>query len=308
MTDRLNLQKICGNTYVIGTNLTIPVYYLNEKEAILLDTGYLAFTRSLIDAFTEQTGMRIRAVINSHLHVDHVGNNKYLRERFSAELIAHEIEAAVMTDPCTVIAYYPIGSYDEWKRQMPEVCMKTDRTFTDSDDCIDIDGASFGLVSLPGHTYGHTGIITPDDVFYVGDAVITPEEMGLAKIPTTMNWAMDFASKEKLCSMDHAYYVLAHHGFCEDIKPMAEQNIAARREKLENIYRILVQSGARTMEEMLGVLAEYFSITGMNMITQAMFQRNFQYLLEYYMHEGRVKRGFERGIFVFEFADPDRDE
>lgn len=304
-----NLQKVCGNTYVIGTNLTIPVYFLNEREVVLLDSGYANPTRRIIDSFLEASGVKVRAVMTSHLHYDHVGNHKYLQETFGSELIAHEIEAAVMTDYSTVSAYYPIGSCMDWKKYMPELCARIDRTFSSETKEIEIDGSVFGLVHLPGHTYGHTGIITPDDVFYVGDAVICPEEMELAKIPTTMNWKQDFASKEMLCGTEHKHYVLAHSGFCDNIQTVAKQNIAARQEKLRNIYRILSESRAKTMEDMLTVLADRFQIIGTNLITQAMFQRNFQYLLDYYLQEGCVERGFEHGVFVYRYsAKPLRDD
>lgn len=55
-------NHVRGNTWCIEGRVCIPVYLLNEGEAVLLDSGY-AEDRPQLDALLREKGLRVRAIL-----------------------------------------------------------------------------------------------------------------------------------------------------------------------------------------------------------------------------------------------------
>ena len=48
------LVHVLGNTWCIESHVTIPVYFLNDREVILLDSGYANWDRAPLDALLQE--------------------------------------------------------------------------------------------------------------------------------------------------------------------------------------------------------------------------------------------------------------
>ena len=82
-------------------------------------------------------------------------------------------------------------------------------------------GAEFQILQTPGHSVGHISTLTPDRVCYVGDALLSREQLD-AKLPYCLSHRMGMESREKLRGLDCDLVVMAHRGI-------------ARREELEGL-------------------------------------------------------------------------
>lgn len=128
------IVEVKGNTYCIDTRMTyIPFYKINDNEIIMLDSGWAKGERKGIKEVLENNKFKVVAIINSHFHIDHAGNNAYINEKHQKEI---------------------------------SVC-----------------GVNFKILYTPGHSPAHICIMTPDDVFYVGDTLISYEVMKGSKLP-----------------------------------------------------------------------------------------------------------------------------
>lgn len=212
--------------------LTIPVWFAGEGQAVLLDSGYADRDRAAIEALLEEKHCRVAAIIGSHSHNDHSGNHAYYQKIHGAQVILPALEAALVGDLRLLALQYPHGTVDDMPRLFPHLALKADRTFEENETEIEVCGGTFGLIFLPGHTEGQTGIITPDGVCYVADAVMDEETSAKAKLPTSMNWKRDAESKEKLLQTDYPVYVLAHRGFTTDIHTLIRKNLEDRDARL----------------------------------------------------------------------------
>lgn len=67
------------------------VYDPVEKEAAIIDPG-IVDNREIeaIDQFLTKNQLKVVAVINTHLHIDHVVANSGLSEKYAVEVLAHE--------------------------------------------------------------------------------------------------------------------------------------------------------------------------------------------------------------------------
>ena len=74
----MDIRPIKGNTWVLEGMEWIPFYKLDERRCILLDTGLLGEREELEQALLDH-GLTPAGILCSHAHVDHAGNNSYLR-------------------------------------------------------------------------------------------------------------------------------------------------------------------------------------------------------------------------------------
>lgn len=297
--ERAIWKHVCGNTWCMECHVTIPVYFLNEREVILLDSGYADRDRNSIDELLQEKDVRVRAILGSHSHNDHNGNHAYYQNKHGAEIILRDVESAIVSDfsPMTT-AYWP-GTAEDMRRELPHLLLKADRVYIKDEREICIDGRTFCLVPLPGHTPGHTGIVTPDGVFYVGDALMAPEVMQQAKLPTAMNWQQDIESKQGLKKMRHDKYILAHRGVYDEITSVAEKNIEDKLQRAEQIVQWLSENSCWTLNQVEQLLWEKLNLCSKTFMAQTIFRRNVCCALEYLVISGKVSRGFRAGTVYY---------
>ena len=94
-------------------------------------------------------------------------------------------------NPDSYRANYVALTYGKSRELFLEECFTADRVIFPQEDHIDVDGARFGVLSLPGHSAGQLGFVTPDGAAYLGDCLIDQALIDGAKLPTSMFVARD---------------------------------------------------------------------------------------------------------------------
>ncbi|UCC58001.1 MAG: MBL fold metallo-hydrolase [Candidatus Bathyarchaeum sp.] len=129
------------NCYVVGCEET--------KEAVLIDPGLESEREAeeILD-FIKQNGFRIKYIINTHGHSDHIAGNTVMKKATGAPLLIHENDASRV---------------------------HADRKLRDGDV---LHVGSFKLVVLhtPGHTKGGISLLG-DKVVFTGDTLF-PDAIG----------------------------------------------------------------------------------------------------------------------------------
>lgn len=82
-----------------GATALLPLYFLSEKDVILIDTGYAKLDRSGLTHLIDDNGLRLRGIICSHAHFDHTGNVRYLQQRYGCPAAIQLIEAGISVNP-----------------------------------------------------------------------------------------------------------------------------------------------------------------------------------------------------------------
>ena len=286
---------ILGNTWCLELHVTIPVFFLNSREVVLLDTGYADLDRPALLAALQEKNVTVRAVLGSHSHNDHNGSHAYFQKHHGAEIILQETEAAIVSDFSLMTAAYAPATAEELRRELPHLLLHADRTFSAEPQTLEIEGAAFRLIPLPGHTPGHTGIVTPDDVLYVGDAVVDEETLQKAKLPSTWNWMQDFQSKKNLRGLRHPTYILAHRGVRTEIAELVDRNIQDKLRRADEIADWLREQGPMTQNGVECLLWNKLGLHSQRFFPQVIFRRNVQCALEYLVRSGVVRREFRNG-------------
>ena len=194
--------------YVSIGNAFVPGYFLTENELVLIDSGPIESLRLM--ELLESNHWKVRAVIHTHIHIDHVSNNDLLEKMFpDIVFYASRIETEAIKSPENMVAMMGF-----WTIEQGQAAMKIyPHHFTPVDlekKVLNIDGSVFELIDLPGHSIGHMAVVTPDHVCCLGDAIVSEDVLNMSKQPYLLQFERAVQSMEKVRELSYPYYMLAH--------------------------------------------------------------------------------------------------
>lgn len=228
-------EKIAGDTYILTLGSTdIGLYLRDRNNAVLIDSGSRPDPGFI--NFLKQERIRPATVINTHLHIDHIGCNELLCDEFdvdifaSADEIAHENEEG-----------YDVG-------ENVAVCP--------DNGTLKLRGGCFRIIASRGHSEGHQCVATPDGVCFLGDALMSADNLKLTRMPYFHDVKSSLESMKMISGLDFAAFALSHHGTVSgaQIAELAEMNIR----KEEKLHEIMQVSAGRCRGSKPAELAEAF--------------------------------------------------
>ena len=283
----MELRHVLGRTWVAeASTALLPIYRVTDTDIILIDTGYAKLDRAGLTALIEDRDFHLRGIICSHAHFDHSGNVRYLQQRCGAKAAAHIIEAGISVNPDAYRANYVALTYGKSREFFLEECFVADTIIGPEDDFLDFCGVRFGILQLPGHSAGHIGVVTPDNVAYVGDCLIDQQQIDSAKLPTSMFIARDLQSKEFLRQTQYDAYILAHKSVVTDIAPLVDSNIAFIHRKAEELLNDLTDG--MTFAQWISTFCQRENIRTKNELKFSIIERNFSNFVDWLTDEGRI--------------------
>ena len=285
----MEMLHVLGNTYAaVGSTALLPIYKLNERDIVLIDTGYAKLDRAGLVNLLDGSGLVPKYVLCSHAHFDHTGNVRYLQERYGAKAILSLIEAGISVNPDSYRANYVALTYGKSRELFLEECFTADRVLRETDTSLELDGRTFGILPLPGHSAGHLGFVTPDGAAYVGDCLISQSEIDGAKLPTSMFIARDLESKAYLKTTDYPVYILAHKEVVrrEALEGLIDRNIGFIQSKRAELRAVL--EDGMTFSEWIGAFCQWENVRTHNELKFSIVERNFSNFAAWLTDTGRV--------------------
>jgi len=130
------------NTYVVGDEET--------GEAAVFDPG--GDVDSIL-AVVKEEGLKVKYIVNTHAHFDHVGGNKELHDRTGAPIIIHQDEAADLEEAgsrATMFGCTAEGS--------------SASKFVNEGDTIEVGSIIFKIIDLRGHSSAGQGFVFEGEI------------------------------------------------------------------------------------------------------------------------------------------------
>lgn len=173
----LTLGDYQTNTYLVCDE---------KKNCAVIDPGYEAET---IWKKAEQEGLKIRAILLTHGHFDHVGAVKALAQKADCPVWIHEQELKLPPYLTFGALYY------------------TD-LYSDVGSILNVEGLRFRILETPGHTMGSVCLLC-GEVIFSGDTLFAGS---CGRTDLGGNTSMILESLKRLAALPGDYTVCPGHG------------------------------------------------------------------------------------------------
>ncbi|MDA8236162.1 MAG: MBL fold metallo-hydrolase [Clostridia bacterium] len=185
----LPVGPIAANCYIIGCDQT--------KEAAVIDPGEDA---KVILSQLNKEGLKLKYIINTHGHIDHIGANDEVKDTTGAQIIIHELDAEMLTNPRKNLSNF-VGALNSFKA--------ADKTVKDG-DVIQVGNLELEVIHTPGHTIGgiclrHGNLVWTGDTLFQGS-------IGRSDFPGGNHDTLINSIKKKLTVLPDDTQVFPGHG------------------------------------------------------------------------------------------------
>ena len=292
----MELKQIKGDTWCLMGAELIPLVRLPGDKCVLLDSGH-AYEGPALTAALEKAGLKPAGVFCSHVHVDHAGNNHFLRRWYGAKLCLPAGEAALSLDLTMYKAVYNAFTPRSLEDRNGHMLGPVDETVDTRDGVVEFCSAPFQAVHTPGHTPDHICTITPDGVLYTGDALMAGAVLEGAKLPYHTLHEEARQSMEKLRHTPCALCAVAHQGVTEDLPGLVDANLAALDRLNEDLLALAAEPVS--MDQLCLAYYRKKQLLTTHVEKAALYARNIHAMAEYLVDMGRMDIQVREGLRYF---------
>lgn len=180
----------------LATNCYL-VYDEETLDAMIIDP---AAEGPRIMREVEKRGLKVKYIVNTHGHGDHIGANRHVKEAVGAQLLIHAADAPMLTDARQNMSAY-IGQ--SISKPAP------DRLLQDG-DILAVGNLEFKVLHTPGHTPGGISL-AGHGVCFSGDTLFQ-YSIGRTDFPGGSYQQIINSIKTKLLPLDDKTIVYPGHG------------------------------------------------------------------------------------------------
>lgn len=185
----LAVGPLMANCFLAGCEET--------KEAVVIDPGGEA---DRILSSLAESELKVKYIINTHGHFDHVSANGKMKEATGADLLIHPLDAPMLSMLSSNAAVFGISV---------ENSPDCDRTI-EEDESVSFGNFTLKIIHTPGHTPGGISLYS-DGIIFVGDTLFAGS-IGRTDFPGGDFDTLISSIKTKLFKLEDDVRVLSGHG------------------------------------------------------------------------------------------------
>lgn len=245
------------NTYFIEGYSKVGIYDAGNGRVYLIDSGAGMKAGEHIESVMEERGWTPEKIFVTHNHIDHVAGVKHIREKYDCEVYSTAEEHFLYEHPeLEAQLMYGGMPYDE----LDKIYIR-DRISGVKDLTEEALPEGFEIANIDGHCKGQRAIKTPDEVWFVGDALVSEHTLNEYHIAYLYDVKMHLQALETVENLKGELFVPAHSEAVSDVSYYVK---IYRDEILDIMDRILgICKKPMTAEEITSkLLKEYDVVVG----------------------------------------------
>ncbi len=182
------------NTYLIWDH---------TNKAIIIDPGcYEPYEFDQINNFIKEKNLAIKAIVNTHCHIDHVLGNQKLKQKYKVPLLIPENEVDNLR---SVEAYAPNWGITHYEPATPDHLIENVGN-------ISIGETELEVIYSPGHSPGHQVFFHRSEMKLIGGDVLFKSSIGRTDLPGGDHELLINNIKTKLFLLPDETIVYPGHG------------------------------------------------------------------------------------------------
>ncbi|GAG62411.1 unnamed protein product [marine sediment metagenome] len=203
--NKLEIKKFTLGYFAVNCYIA---YTTDSKEALIIDPG--AEPQKILD-FINEKKLKVKYIINTHGHYDHIGANNEIKSVLNAPICIHTLDKELLHSPMSNLSLLTGKFYK----------VNADRVI-EEDDEFKIDDKVFKIIHTPGHTRGSISVMV-DDIIFCGDLVFK-DGIGRTDLFGGSSKDLALSIKNKIFSINDEVKLYPGHGPETSIKDLKENN------------------------------------------------------------------------------------
>ena len=183
----------------------------NTREAMVIDPGD---DIGDIQAILQKHGVRVKQIVITHAHIDHVGGAMKLRTATGAPILLNQKDHALLKMLDMQAAWLGMSAPDE---------VEVDRTVTDADK-VEAGALVANVMHTPGHTEGSICLYFPAEQKLIAGDTLFAGSIGRTDLPGGSFDKIIRSLHEKVLSLPDETIVVPGHGPLTTIGDERETN------------------------------------------------------------------------------------
>ena len=183
------------NTYVIYDKQTL--------ETAIIDPGcHSSSEQAALKEFIEANQLKVKYLLNTHCHVDHVLGNWFVKDTYQVPLLIHPLEINTLHSVPAQATMYGFFNYE---RTEPDMWIEEGQQILLGTEALDV-------LFVPGHAPGHVAFYYPKNHICIAGDVLFRESIGRTDFPGCNHAHLIQSIKQKLFTLPDKTVIYPGHG------------------------------------------------------------------------------------------------
>jgi len=248
------LIQVGERTYYINSPAKMGLYKLNDNEVVLIDTGNDKDAGRKLQKTIEENGWKLRMIINTHSHADHIGGNNLLQQRLGVPAYCPGIDKVFAENPILEPSYL-FGGYPVKELRNKFLFASESKV---SELVPDILPEGLEMTRLDGHSFSMAGIKTSDGVWFLADCVTNAQILEKYHIFYLYDLQGFLDTLDKVEGLEGKLFIPSHSEPIDDIRPLVELNRRKVKEIIELLLSIVQES--KCFEDILKDVFDHYGL------------------------------------------------
>lgn len=192
---KFTFNPIQENTFIV---------YDQNKVGVIIDPGnYHREENELLKAFIEDEKIELKAILNTHAHLDHIAGVSYVKNTFSVPFYLHKEDLPTLSMADRSAEMYGLDEFIS--PPSPDYYLKDKEILTFGE-------LSFEVLFTPGHAPGHVVFYNKENQILFNGDVLFQGSFGRTDLPGGDTATLKNSIMERLFSLPDETVVCCGHG------------------------------------------------------------------------------------------------